>query len=129
MAGRPTDYSKEILEKAREYKDNLPEDEVVHSIEGLADYIDIARSTIYEWASQEDKKGFSDIVESIREKQAKALVNKGLEGKFSAPITKLMLTKHNYSDRHELTGKDGEKLEMGVVILPSKDENTLESTT
>lgn len=100
-AGRPTIYSEDILDKAREYLTDLPKDEVVHSIEGLADYIQVSRSNIYLWASQEDKEIFSDIVEQVREKQSKTLVNKGLNGDFNAPITKLMLTKHGYVDKQE----------------------------
>lgn len=98
---RPTIYTEEILQKAQEYLTDLPKDEIVHSIEGLADYINVSRSNIYLWASQEDKQAFSDIVEQVREKQSKTLVNKGLSGDFSAPITKLMLTKHGYVDKQE----------------------------
>lgn len=106
---RPTDYSKEILKRAQEYADNLPEDEAVHSIEGLADYINISRSNIYLWASQEDKKAFSDIVENIREKQGKTLINKGLKGEFNSSISKVMLTKHGYREGTDVTS-DGEKI-------------------
>lgn len=114
-AGRPTSYTKEVLEKARQYRDNpLPQDEVIHSIEGLADYINIARSTIYEWCSQDDKKEFSDIVENILEKQGKSLINNGLIGKFSAPITKVILTKHNYREGQEISGVNGEALQISV---------------
>lgn len=108
--GRPTIYSQAILDLARMYLDNLPEDEVVHSIEGLADYIHIARSTIYEWTSQEDKKEFSDIVESVLAKQGKTLVNNGLNNKFSSAITKVMLSKHGYREGIEQMGKDGKDL-------------------
>lgn len=115
MAGRPTSYTKEVLEKARQYRDNpLPQDEVIHSIEGLADYINIARSTIYDWCSQDDKKEFSDIVENILEKQGKSLINNGLIGKFSAPITKVILTKHNYREGQEISGVNGEPVQLAV---------------
>lgn len=134
MAGRPTLYTPELLEKAKTYLAALPEDEVIHSIEGLSDYLNIARSTVYDWATKKNEDGtlvypeFSDILETVLQKQGKTLINKGLEGKFNSTISKLILTKHNYSDKQELTGKDGEKLEMGVVVLPAKngaDENTL----
>ena len=108
--GRPTSYSQAILDLARMYLANLPEDEVVHSIEGLADYIQIARSTIYEWTSQEDKKEFSDIIENILAKQGKTLVNNGLNNKFSSAITKVMLSKHGYREGIEQMGKDGKDL-------------------
>lgn len=101
--GRPTEYSQEILDKAKDYRDNLPEDEVVHSIEGLALHINLNRSTIYDWRSQEDKLEFSNIVEAILEKQGKALVNKGLRGVFNSSISKVMLTKHGYREGQDIT--------------------------
>lgn len=122
--GRPTSYSQAILDLARMYLDNLPEDEVVHSIEGLADYIKIARSTIYEWISQEDKKDFSDIVELILSKQGKTLVNKGLDNKFSSAITKVMLSKHGYREGIENMGKDGKDL-IPETISKEKAEELL----
>lgn len=108
--GRPTEYSQAILDLANMYLDNLPEDEKLHSIEGLADYIDIARSTIYEWISQEEKKDFSDIVEKILNKQGKTLINKGIIGEFTPAITKVMLSKHGYREGIENMGKDGKDL-------------------
>jgi hypothetical protein len=109
-AGRPTEYNSEIIKKAKDYLNNLPEGEVVHSIEGLGLYLGIDRSTIYDWESQEEKKEFSYIVESIRQKQAQTLINKGLENKFNSSITKVMLTKHGYREGIENTGKDGKDL-------------------
>lgn len=103
---RPTDYTPEILEKAREYLDNLPEDEAVHSIEGLADYIDMHRSTMYAWETEEGKEEFSDILEQVRRKQAKALVTGGLNQTFQPTITKVMLTKHGYREGIDQTTND-----------------------
>jgi hypothetical protein len=107
---RPTDYSKEILDKAKVYLEVLPEDEVVHSIEGLSLYVGIARSTIYEWVSQKDKKEFSDIVSNILAKQGKTLINQSLNNKFNASISKMMLSKHGYVEKqetdHTTNGKD-----------------------
>lgn len=117
---RPTDYNLGILEQARVYLKNLPADEVVHSIEGLAEFIGIARSTIYDWASQEDKKEFSDILDEVKEKQAKTLVNMGLKGVFNSKITTVMLSKHGYREGHEFTGKDGTQL-----FKPSPEEQIL----
>ena len=108
--GRPTDYNDEILKKARKYLDKLPADEVVHSIEGLAEAIGVTRPTIYDWESQVDKKEFSYIVEEVRQRQGKTLVNKGLTGEFNSKITAVMLSKHDYREGHEHTGKDGKDL-------------------
>lgn len=114
--GRPTEYSEEILEKARAYYKKLPADEVIHSIEGLAEAIDVARSTIYEWRSQETKKEFSDIVEKVFERQGKFLINNGLTGRFSSKITMALLSKHGYAERKEITGAEGKDL------FPSDEE-------
>ncbi len=107
---RPTDYSEALLQKAKDYLHNLPEGEVVHSIEGMAQYVGVSRQTMYSWESQGINKEFLDILEQIREKQAQTLVNKGLEGKFNSSITKVMLTKHGYREGIEQTGKDGNPL-------------------
>lgn len=104
------------MAKAEEYLTDLPKDESIHSIEGLADYINISRSNIYLWASQEGKEAFSDILEKIREKQSKTLINKGLKGEYNSAITKLMLTKHGYADKieNDITSK-GEQLATGDI--------------
>lgn len=99
--GRPSKYTPEILDLSYQYLTTLPEDEVVHSIEGLSDYLNVSRETIYNWMEDEDKSEFFDIVKKVLSKQAKALANKGLKGEFNASITKLMLTKHGYSDKVE----------------------------
>lgn len=104
--GRPTEYTEELLDRARAYADQkmpfIGDDgikEVVHSIEGLAVYINIRRSTIYLWVKDVDKTEFLDIVEGILEKQGKSLVSGGLNETFSGSISKLMLTKHGYRDQ------------------------------
>jgi hypothetical protein len=129
-AGRPTDYSKEILEKAQEYLDSCQDEEVqlvkleneekgytsyenklrvdLPSIEGLARHLEVSRSTPYEWAKQHPE--FSDILKDIKLEQAKRLINNGLSGDYNSTITKLILTKHGYSDKTELMGKDGKDL-------------------
>jgi hypothetical protein len=95
---RPTDYKPEIVAQARFYLENLPEDEPMHSVEGLSDFLQIARSTIYKWKDEEGKEEFSDIYEQILTKQGKQLLGKGITGEFNPTITKVMLTKHGYRD-------------------------------
>jgi len=130
--GRPTDYSKEILIKTREYLD-LCEDSIIEyhktrgdksdtydrivkvklpSIEGLAFHLKINRDTIYEWCKVH--KEFSDIIEELKAKQAEELINKGLSGDYNPTIAKVLLTKHGYREGTELTGADGEPLQIAV---------------
>lgn len=110
--GRPSEYGQDTIDEAIQYFNiaRPNEDEVIPSIEGLSLYLNISRSTIYEWISQEDKEEFSDIVGRILAKQGKTLVNNGLKGTFNSSIAKVMLTKHGYRDSIETTGKDGKDL-------------------
>jgi hypothetical protein len=102
--GRPTEYGPDILTRAAKYLGSAWKDDgdVIPTIEGLSLYLDISRDTVYEWAKHDDKKEFSDIVERILSKQARTLANSGLAGKFNAPITKLMLSKHGYTEKSEV---------------------------
>lgn len=128
MVGRPSKYNDEILQKTKFYLDNHEDEgDVVPSINGLAYFLKIRRSTLYEWMDHEDKKDFSDTLHDILAKQAKLLESNGLTGKFNSTIAKLMMYNHGYSDKQDLTTQ-GEKIESGVVILPSKDESSLETT-
>lgn len=135
--GRPTDFSDEMVIKAEKYlkasKDKL--DQVLESengqtgrvryvqrlvvnlpsVAGLSIYLGVARSTVYLWA--EKHKEFSDILETILAEQEKRLIENGLSGTYNSNIAKLALGKHGYSDRQELTGKDGERL-----FKPSDEE-------
>lgn len=108
-AGRPTDYNEDILKKTEKYL-KTRKGEQVPSVAGLSRYLGIARSTIYDWASQESKKDFSDMLGQILSEQEKLLINKGLAGDFNSTIAKLMLAKHGYTDKQEITGKDGTPL-------------------
>ena len=95
--GRKSEYSNEILVKAETYLTNHEaEGDLVPSVGGLAVYLNKARSTIYSWAKNDDKKAFSDLLEILLAKQEKLLLNGGLSGDFNASITKLMLSKHDY---------------------------------
>lgn len=105
--GRPTKYNQGILDKANDYLENYDNDEykdVIPSIVGLAIALEIHVDTCYDWAKQEDKKEFSDILRMCMTKQQHKLLNSGLSGEFNPNITKLVLGKHGYSDKQELSG-------------------------
>lgn len=107
---RPTTYTKEMLAKAREYLVKYEElGELVPTVVGLCGYIQRSKSIVYDWAKDPDKSEFSDILSEIAEKQEESLIKGGLAGQFNSVITKMMLTKHGYSDKQELahTSPDG----------------------
>lgn len=137
--GRPTSYNEEMLNKTIEYIESCEDEEVqeltglsvkgtelyknklkvnIPTIEGLAYYIKINKDTLYEWCKV--YKEFSDVIDELRAKQAKALVNKGLSGDYNPTIAKVLLTKHGYREGIEQTGKDGADL-----ISKATDEELL----
>jgi hypothetical protein len=109
-AGRPSDYTPEIASAAWEYVNGgwMTVGDKVPSVAGLACEIGIHRDTCYSWAEDEDKE-FSDILKAIAQNQERQLINNGLDGTFNPPITKMMLSKHGYSDKveNDHTSSDG----------------------
>ena len=73
---------------------NLP------TIEGLARFMGINKSTIYDW--QKKYSEFSDAIEILEIEQHQKLINQGLAGNYNPKITQLVLsTKHKYAERVE----------------------------
>ena len=95
---RPTDYTPELLIMADDYLNNCPD--IIHTVVGLCLHVGIAKSTAYRWI-EEGNDTFKDIVETVSALQEKKLVTNGLTNEFNASITKLMLTKHGYTDKVE----------------------------
>ena len=121
--GRPTKYNATIQKKADEYINNLPDDEVIHTVEGLADHINVARSTVYKWKDEIEQ--FSDTLETILRKQAKTLINRGLTGEFNAPMTKMLMNvNHGYRERTEL-----DNLSSDGSMSPQKIERVIIEAT
>ncbi len=108
-AGRPSLYTPELLEKAYEYLEvwQTLEHNVMPSIAGLSVFLGVSRETCRAWQLEADKEEFSGICRELMAKQELILADKGLTGDFNPTITKLMLTKHSYSDRQELSGPEG----------------------
>jgi hypothetical protein len=106
---RPTEYTPEIVEMAKEYLETFSDlGDVVPTIAGMACEIGRARSTLYKWAGEDGKEEFSDIFNQVAEYQERRLVNGGLSGGFNPAVTKMMLTKHGYSDKSEIDHRSGD---------------------
>lgn len=100
--GRPSIYTHELLEKARNYLDDYEKTGVkLPSNQGLALYVGIRSSTLYKWAQEEDKKDFSEILLAIKYMRHELLTNGGLMGVFNPTITKVMLSQFGYMDKQE----------------------------
>ena len=99
--GRPSKLNDEVLAQAMYYIENHQDfGDVVPTIEGLAYELHVSRSTLYKWVDEHD--GFSYIFERLKAAQAKKLLSGGLSSELNATITKLMLTKHDYSDKQDV---------------------------
>ena len=92
---RPTDYTEELLSKARTYLEETTD--AVPIVVGLCLHIGISKTTAYRWA-EEGNQEFRDILEQVMEKQEVSLVNGGLRSEFNPTIAKMMMTKHGYQD-------------------------------
>lgn len=102
--GRPTEYTQDIIDKAWSYVNGGWEKEgaPIPSLVGMCRVLNRGKSTIYDWAKDPEKQ-FSDIVEALNELQEEILASKGLTGDFNSSITKLMMTKHGYSDKQDIS--------------------------
>lgn len=146
---RPTEYNEEILTKCREYLDSCEDTEEdyttstgmksesfqrlvrvkIPTIEGLAVFLKINKTTIYEWESKHEE--FSNVIGELRSIQAERLINKGLSGDYNPTIAKVLLTKHGYRDAvdTDITSK-GEKLEASdpkAIALAKEYEDKLKT--
>jgi hypothetical protein len=119
--GRPTKYSDQMVEKAKDYLATYQKlGRMIPSNAGLAVFLGVSRDTLYDWAKDEEKAEFSDILNKIQAKQEEVLIDKGLDGDFNAAITKLVLGKHGYHDKVDSTlgGPDGKPVPVQYVVQP-----------
>lgn len=129
-AGRPKTYKPEMVKKARNYIDqHLDFGDPVPTVAGLACVLGVVRDTCYQWSKDEDKPEFSDILSELSQKQERVLIANGLLGEFNAPITKMLLTKHGYSDKVEQdhTSSDGTMTPKAAIDLSKLPAEALEA--
>jgi len=134
--GRPTKFTEEFIDKATEYLESYEEiGDVIPSIAGLAVYTKVSRDQLHAWASGEVPESakkelfdnYSDIISTISVTQEQKLLNGGLSGRMNSMITKLVLSKHGYSDKAETDHKssDGSMStgkELNITIVKAKGE-------
>lgn len=111
--GRPTKLTPHIIKKAWSYLDAAKDNhEIVGenrptviwnvnlpTIEGLANFLDISRDTLYQW--EKENQDFSDILTRVKSNQAERLINNALAGNYNPMISKLLLSKHGYIEKQE----------------------------
>jgi DNA-packaging protein gp3 len=126
--GRPTKYTPDRVAKAWQYLECYEDiGDKIPSLQGLYLYIDISETCGERWAGEEDKQEFKGITKKCMLMQAQKLINNGLDGTFNSPITKLILTKHGFSDKMEskidgevkLTDMSSDELDRKILQLQS----------
>ena len=100
--GRPTKYCPEIIEQTQQYLDTYKElGDVIPTIAGLACELHIPRETLHRWIRDDDKPDFRHIMGELMAKQERMTLSGSMSGDLNSTISKLVLTKHGYSDKVE----------------------------
>lgn len=123
--GRPSQLTPELISKAAMYlTDYTSNGDIVPTVAGLACYLDIPRSSIYNYKGQSNE--LLDTLEKLEQIQESKLVNGGLLGDFNATIAKLMLSNHGYSDKQEVDNKssDGSMKPVFNIVGVSPDDTS-----
>ena len=120
-AGRKPLHSEEMETAAREYLADCPD--AVPTITGLALHLGVGRATLNAWVAA-DRGDMQEIAEKVAMLQERKLICNGLMGDFNPAITKMMLTKHGYSDKMEtdITTK-GQSINTWTVNPVTTDKN------
>ncbi len=118
--GRPTDYTPELVAKAKMYiTDYHSQGDVIPSEVGLCKYIEQSITCVQRWGGEEGKEEFKGILKDINTEQHNVLINKGLTGDFNSAIAKLVLGKHGYHEKQqtEISGPGGKPIETTSKVL------------
>ena len=103
--------------------------EIVPTVEGVAEYLDIDTDTIVEWCKDEIKQDFSVAIKKVKAKQARLLQHKGLTKEFN-PIMSIFLLKvnHGKTEKSAIDVTSGGKpipapMLGGKSVLPDNSNN------
>ena len=106
--GRPPVYGPETLELTDAYIATYElEGDPIPTIAGLAVTLGVARETVHRWLNEEDKKDFHYKVRWMLGIQERKLISGGLSNRFNSKISQLILNKHGYAEKREISGPDG----------------------
>jgi hypothetical protein len=144
--GRPTTYDPIYCEKVDEYLTVRVDEETdwtkssfagsessgaswehrvkvkLPTMDGFAKFIDVARSTLYEW--KEEHKEFSDALDKILIEQKERLINMGLSGDYSPTIAKLILSSnHGMKEKTETDITTKGKSIGGFIMVRNDGDN------
>jgi len=101
IGGRPSKYTPELLMKANEYLNTYEElGHRIPTLAGLSLHIGINKETAQVWSKDKNKRQFSVLCDRIRMIQEQLLLDNGLDSTWNSNITKLVLSKHGYTENN-----------------------------
>jgi len=123
--GRNKLLNDEIRKEAEKYlrdTENMSANTLLPTIDGLALYIKIHRDTVYQW--EKEDPDWADFLDELRATQAEKLIQNGLMGRYNAPMSKMLLSKHGYVEQssvdHTTKGKQlPTPILGGMSVLPT----------
>tara|TARA_R110001599_G_scaffold225195_1_gene424345 strand:- start:972 stop:1346 length:375 start_codon:yes stop_codon:yes gene_type:complete len=117
-AGRPTKYTPELIDKARNYVNVYTR--LIPSHQDLCLHLDISETTLYRWAEEDDE--FREILAKVKLTQFSVAMDGGLGGEMNANLVKLLMGKHGLSEKSTVdqTSSDGSMSAPTVIQLVAK---------
>ena len=122
----PFKCTQALADKVYEYLDTYTDlEQVVPTISGFAKFGEVTRKSCHQWINEDTCPAFTVAMAQLMAEQEIALVNQGLSGNFNPTISKLILTKHGYSDKQETDiTSGGEKVKNEWVIMPTTNKDS-----
>lgn len=118
--GRPTKWKgEETLDAISHYIDTFhtKHNEQFPSIAGLcSNVLDCGKETLMVWIRDNKSEELNYQIQRLLAKQEVLLLNSGITGEFNSAITKLLLTKHGYTDKVEAIGFEGSRQQQPISI-------------
>lgn len=115
---RPTKLTEAFIQQAEDYLLAWEENgEIIPSIAGLSVHTKVSRDALHAWykgewpeeASEAIRESFSYIMDDLVATQELKLLTGGLSGRMNSTITKLILHKHNYTEKVETDHTSSDK--------------------
>lgn len=116
--GRPLELTPFIKEVAKHYTENYKDyDDLIPSIAGLSIVVGVNRATLKDWRNRGVDEEFTNIYDNLMAEQERTLLRGGLSKQFSGAITAMILTKHGYANKTDLTSSDGSMTPQAVTAI------------
>ena len=104
--GPPTKYKESMLAEVENYIENYGTeefDDIIPMESSVCVMLKIAKPTLLDWVTDGKHLELSALIQQIKVLQESALINGGLSSRYNPMFSKMILSKHGYSDKVEQT--------------------------